>query len=219
MQQDKYEALEIGGIDMGINVIVDNGGRIIYVNAGAPVLSHKVAVQEYERIYRFSVPTLSHRQADIAVTGTTSVTHNLYLHNGWASVNCDPAVRDSGVIIHATPSPGVGGKPGFAIMDIMKNYLPACKENTIKAIRDFYRGEVREEQLWLGCVWFKLYEVMCKKEIWLVTSKDNLAACENIGLKAFDSIEEAFSQAMKRCGDDAQVAFVPYGRYTVIRAW
>ena len=219
MQQDKYEGLEIAGIDMGINVIVDNRGRIIYLNGGAPVLSHKVAVREYDRIYRFSVPQLSHRRADIAITGTTTVTHNLYLHNSWASVNCDPAVRDGGVIIHSTPSPGVAGKSGFAIMDVMKNYLPASKENTIKAIKEFYRGEVREEQLWLGCVWYKLYEVMSKKEVWLVTSKDNLAACEDIGIKAFESIEEAFSQAMKRCGDQAQVAFMPYGRYTVIRPW
>lgn len=219
MQQDKYEALDIVGVDMGINVTVDNRGRITYVNAGSPVLSHKVAVKEYDRTYRFSVPALSHRKADIAITGTTTVTHNLYLHNSWATVNCDPAVRDGGVIIHATPSPGLAGKSGFAIMDIMKDYLPATKQNTIKAIRDFYRGERREEQLWLGCVWYKLYQVMSKKEVWLVTAKDNLTACEDIGIKAFDSMEEAFSQAIKRCGDQAQVAFIPYGRYTVIRPW
>ena len=112
MQEDKYEALDIVGVDMGINVIVDNRGRITYVNAGVPVLSHKVAVKEYDKTYRFSVPALSHGKADIAITGTTTVTHNLYLHNSWASVNCDPAVRDGGVIIHATPSPGLAGITG-----------------------------------------------------------------------------------------------------------
>ena len=219
MQQDKYEALDIVGVDMGINVIVDNRGRITYVNAGSPVLSHKVAVKEYDRTYRFSVPALSHRKADIAITGTTTVTHNLYLHNSWASVNCDPAVRDGGVIIHATPSPGLAGKSGFAIMDIMKNYLPASEEKRIKAIKDFYEGNVREEQLWLGCVWYKIYEVMCKKEVWLVTAKDNLPVCEDIGIRAFDSLEDAYAEAMKRCGDEAQVASIPYGRYTVVRPW
>jgi nickel-dependent lactate racemase len=219
MQQDKYEALDIVGVDMGINVIVDNHGRITYLNAGSPVLSHKVAVKEYDRTYRFSIPALSHRKADIAITGTTTVTHNLYLHNSWASVNCDPAVRDGGVIIHASPSPGLAGKSGFAIMDVMKNYLPASEEKRIKAIKDFYEGKVREEQLWLGCVWYKIYEVMCKKEVWLVTAKDNLPVCEDIGIRAFDSIEGAYAEAMKRCGDDAKVAFIPYGRYTVVRAW
>ncbi|MBN1106704.1 MAG: DUF2088 domain-containing protein [Deltaproteobacteria bacterium] len=219
MQQDKYEALEIAGIDMGINVIVDNLGRITYMNAGSPVLSHRVAVREYDRVYRFSVPELSHRRADIAVTGTTTVTHNLFLHNSWASVNCDPAVRDGGVIIHATPSPGLAGKNGFAIMDVMKKYLPANEESRVRSIRDFYRGAVREEQLWLGCVWFKLFEVMARKEVWLVTEKENLPVCKDIGIQAFASLEDAFSQAKTRCGGESRVAFIPYGRYTVIRPW
>jgi nickel-dependent lactate racemase len=219
MQKDKYEALEIVGIDMGINVIVDNRGNITYVNTGAPVLSHKVAVNEYDRIYRFSVPELNHRLADIAITGTTTVTHNLYLHNSWATVNCDPAVRDNGVIIHATPSPGLAGKSGFAIMEIMKKYLPATMENKVRAIKDFYRGAVREEQLWLGCVWYKIYEVMSKKDVWLVTESRNLPACKEIGITAFDSIEAAYSQALKKCGEDARVAFIPYGRYSVVRPW
>jgi len=219
MQEDKYEALDIVGVDMGINVIVDNRGRITYVNAGAPVLSHKVAVKEYDRIYRFSVPELSHRKADIAITGTTTVTHNLYLHNSWASVNCDPVVREGGVIIHATPSPGLAGKSGFAIMDIMKKYLPASEEKRVKAIKDFYAGKIREEQLWLGCVWYKIYEVMCKKEVWLVTAKENLAVCEDIGFRAFESLDDAYAEAMEKCGNDAQVASIPFGRYTVIRPW
>jgi nickel-dependent lactate racemase len=219
MQQDKYEALEVAGIAMGINVIVDNQSRITYMNAGAPVLSHKVAVGEYDRVYRFSVPELSHRKADIAITGTTAVTHNLFLHNSWASVNCDPAVREGGVIIHATPSPGLAGKNGFAIMDVMKKYLPATEQNRVRAIRDFCRGAVREEQLWLGCVWFKLFEVMARKEVWLVTEKENLGVCEDIGIKAFASMEEAFSRAKEKCGEAARVAFIPCGRYTVIRPW
>ena len=104
-------------------------------------------------------------------------------------------------------------------MDVMKDYMPASEEKRIEAIKNFYKGKVREEQLWLGCVWYKIYEVMCKKEVWLVTAKDNLPVCQDIGIRAFDALEDAYAEAMKRCGKDAQVAFIPYGRYTVVRPW
>ena len=37
------------------------------------------------------------------------------------------------------------------------------------------------------------------------------------GMPAFDKIQDAFARAMKKCGKDAKVAFIPYGRYTVIK--
>ena len=55
--------------------------------------------------------------------------------------------------------------------------------------------------------------------MWLVTAKDNLPLCEDIGIRAFDSIEDAYAETMKKCGSDARVAFIPYGRYTVVRPW
>lgn len=53
MQLDKYEALEMAGVDMGINVVVANNWDIIHVNAGEPVASHKEAVEFYDGIYGF----------------------------------------------------------------------------------------------------------------------------------------------------------------------
>jgi hypothetical protein len=58
---------------------------------------------------------------------------------------------------------------------------------------------------------------MTRKEVWVVTDKSNLDSCKDIGITAFVSVEEAFQQAMKRCGDEARVAFVPYGRYSVLK--
>ncbi len=66
---------------------------------------------------------------------------------------------------------------------------------------------------------YKIYEVMCKKSVWLVTDKDDLALCREIGFTAFDSMQTAYAKALEVCGDDARVAFIPYGRYTVVRPW
>jgi len=50
----------------------------------------------------------------------------------------------------------------------------------------------------------------------VVTNKENLETCRSIGVNATDSLQEAFDQALKRHGPSARVAFVPYGRYTVL---
>jgi nickel-dependent lactate racemase len=214
IQLDKYEALELCKVSMGVNLIVDNKNQVIYLNAGSPVESHKEAVRRYNEIYEFSAPQLNRGKADIAITGSSAPTNHLFFHTGWAVVNCDPVVRDGGIIIQTTPCPGYGDWPGFALMDLMKPYLPASKENTVKAFRDFYS---RETELWAACIWFKIYEVMTRKEVWIVTEKGNIPFCQEIGLTTFESVEDAFAQAMKKCGDNAQVAFIPYGRYTVVK--
>jgi nickel-dependent lactate racemase len=215
MQQDKYEALEMAGVKMGINVIVSNQGEVIFLNAGAPVESHRQAVQAYNRIYQFVLPELNRKRADIAIAGSTSVMDHLFFHSGWAVANCDPAVRDGGIIIFATPCPGYGNWPGFIRMDVMKPYLSSPARNQARALIDFYRQIVSGKK---SFAWYKIFEVMTRKEVWLVTDPVNLPFCHDIGLTAYASITEAFNRAMDHCGKDAQVAFIPYARYTIIKA-
>lgn len=214
MQLDKYEALEMLNVQMAINVIVDNHKRVIFLNAGSPVKSHKAAVQYYNEIYEFSVPALSHQKADIAITGSTAATNHFFFHTGWAVSNCSPAVRDGGIIIIASPCPGYGGLPGFTRMEVLRDYLPASKENQGKAIRELYKRIVSGK--W-AFTWYKIYEVMPQKDVWIVTDKANLSLCRKIGLTAYESIVEAYREAIKRIGDGGKVAFIPYGRYTIIK--
>ena len=58
---------------------------------------------------------------------------------------------------------------------------------------------------------------MTRKHVWIVTDKSNLSFCREIGLIAYESIDEAFAQAMGKCGNEAGVAFIPYGRYTIVK--
>ena len=150
------------------------------------------------------------------ITGSSAPTNHLFYHTGWAVVNCDPVGRDGGIIILATPCPGYRTLPGFAHMEHLKSNMPPTRENQIKALKAFY---TKEKALSAGSIWYKLYEVMTRKEVWVVTDKDNLDLCRDIGLTALDSIEEAFDRAMKKSGEDARVAFVPYGRYSVLKPY
>jgi nickel-dependent lactate racemase len=214
MQLDKYEALEMAKVDLAINVIVDNQGRVIYINAGAPVASHVEAVHFYNDIYQFSLDERQRQSVDIVIAGSTPFTDDLFFHTGWAVANCEPAVRDGGIIILASRCTGYGNWQGFMRMEIMKDYLPVSKENKVRAVLDFYKQIVSGSK---NFAWYKIYEVMTRKHVWIITDKSNLSFCREIGLTAYESIDEAFAQAMKKCGDEAGVAFIPYGRYTIVK--
>ena len=57
---------------------------------------------------------------------------------------------------------------------------------------------------------------MTRKYVVVVTQKGNLEMSRQAGLKATDLLQEAFQPALKRQGAKARVAFVPYGRYTIL---
>ncbi len=213
MQEDKYEAARIVGIDMGVHVIVNNQFEVTYVGAGDFVEAHKTAVKAYDKIYRFNAAQFGGAPADIVITGSSAPTDHLFFHTGWAVVNCDPICKDGGTIIQATPCPGYGDWPGFALMDLMQEYTPPSPENRAKALRGFY---AKDRELWAGCIWWKIYEVMTRKHVSIVTNKENLEMSRGAGLPATESLQEAFEAALKRHGPNARVAFVPYGRYTVL---
>jgi len=213
IQQDKYDAAQIIGLDMGVHLIVNNQFRVTYVGAGDFVQAHKAAIRAYDDVYRFRAAQFAGVPADIVITGSSAPTNHLFFHTGWAVVNCDPICKDGGTIIQATPCPGYGEWPGFALMDLMKEYMPPSPENKAKALRAFY---TKDRELWAGCIWWKIYEVMTRKDVTIVTKKENIGLSRQAGLKATDSLPSAFEAALKRHGPNARVAFVPYGRYTLL---
>lgn len=213
MQHDKYEAARMVGIDLGIHVIVSNRFDVIQVIAGDFVEAHKAAIRAYEQIYRFCAAQFTGAPADIVITGSSAPTNHLFFHTGWAVVNCDPICKDGGTIIQATPCPGYGDWPGFALMDLLQAYMPPSAENNAKALKAFYR---KDRELWAGCIWWKIYEVMTRKSVTVVTKEENLEFTRSIGLNSKSSLQEAFQEALERHGPNARVAFVPYGRYSVL---
>lgn len=211
MQLDKYEALKLCGIDMGINVIVSNASEIVHINAGEPEESHRASVEEYDKVYRFRTA----EKADIVICGSTAPTDHLFFHTSWAVVNVDPITKDNGTILFASPCPGYGAWEGFALMDLLKAYMPASPEHNEMALKDFYS---HKNELWAGCIWYKVYEVMVRKSCEYITYDENLDFARNVGLAASGpaDIQKTFDRLLEKYGPNATVAYVPYGRYTVL---
>jgi nickel-dependent lactate racemase len=213
IQQDKYEAARLSGISMGINMIVNNQFETTYVNAGDFIEAHLEAIKVYDKIYRFDASNFKDNKADIVITGSSAPTNHLFFHTSWAIVNCLPLVKKGGTIIFASPCPGYGDWPGFALWDIMKPYMPATPENHNRVLKSFYD---KSSQLWAGCIWYKVYEAMLKADVRVVTLPSNNDFAGDIGFNVYNCVEKAYKDALAKQGAAARVAFVPYGRYTVL---
>jgi hypothetical protein len=99
-------------------------------------------------------------------------------------------------------------------MDLMKPYMPPTRENYQRVLRDIH---ARAIQMWAGCIWVPIYEVMTRKHLTLVTLEENLAMAAEIGIDATTSLGEALGAAFARHGADAKVAVLPFARYQLPR--
>jgi lactate racemase len=202
------------GLDCTINVILDTHGRVVDCIFGSHPQAHHEAIRRFNAIYAYESFVPEHGQADIAICGVFAPTDHLFFHTGWGCMSADLVVKDGGTLIYCSPSPGVstaiGDFPGLALMDLMKSYMPATRENYQRVLRDIH---ARAIQMWAGCIWVPIYEVMTRKQVTIVTLEENLAMAADIGLVATTSLDEAFAAAMKRHGDDARVVVLPYARY------
>jgi nickel-dependent lactate racemase len=213
MQFDKYEAARMAGVSMGINTIVNNQSETTYVNAGDFVEAHKESVKVYDHVYRFDASALREQKADIVITGSTAATDHLFYHTCWAILNCLPIVKKGGTILFAAPCPGFHGLPGFAFFERLIPHMPATEENLHKAIPAFYE---QSSKLRAAGIRFKIYNALINQDLRIVTLPQNHEFAHEIGFNVYDDIRSAYRDALALHGSDARVAFVPYGRYSVL---
>lgn len=215
MRSDIDEIATMCGLDVTMNAILDTRGRMLELIYGAHPDAHRAAIERFNEIYAYEHPG---DQADIAVCGVFAPTDHLFFHTGWGCMSADFVVKDGGTIIYASPSPGVstavGDFPGLALMDLMKPYMPASPENYQRVLKDIH---AREIQMWAGCIWVPIYEVMTRKHVAMVTLEENLEMAADIGIDAMTSLDDAYAQALERHGQDAKVVVLPYARYQLPR--
>jgi lactate racemase len=211
MRSDIDEVATMCGLSATMNVVLDTHGRVIECIFGAHPDAHRRAIERFNEIYAYDHPGT---QADIAICGVFAPTDHLFFHTGWGCMSADFVVKDGGTIVYCSPSPGVstaiGDFPGLALMDLMKPYMPAMPENYQSVLKDIH---ARAIQMWAGCIWVPIYEVMTRKHLSLVTLEENLDMAADIGIDATTSLDEAFAAALDRHGPEAKVIVLPYARY------
>src|SRR4029078_1349488 len=91
-----------------------------------------------------------------------------------------------------------------------KPSIPPTPENYQRVLHDIHKREI---QMWAGCIWVPIYEVMTRKHLTVVTLEENLEMAAAIGLAATPSLDDAFAAALERHGPEAKVAVLPFARY------
>jgi nickel-dependent lactate racemase len=215
MRSDIDEVATMCGLQCTMNALLDTRGRVIDIIFGKHPDAHRAAIEKFNGIYAYEHPG---EQADIAICGVFAPTDHLFFHTGWGCMSADFVLKDGGEIIYCSPSPGVhtaiGDFPGLALMDLMKPYMPPSPENYQHVLRDIH---TRTIQMWAGCIWVPIYEVMTRKRLTMVTLEENLAMAADIGMDATTSLEGALSAAMERQGAGAKVLVLPFARYQLPR--
>lgn len=214
MRADIDEVATMCGLSCTMNVILDTHGRVVDVVFGSHPEAHRIAIGRFNEIYSYEHPG----PADIAICGVFAPTDHLFFHTGWGCMSSDLVVREGGTIIYCSPSPGIttaiGDFPGLALMDLMKPYMPPSRENYERVLRDIHGRTI---QMWAGCIWVPIYEVMTRKHLAMVTLEDNLEMAADIGIDATTSLDAAFAAALERHGPDARVVILPFARYQLPR--
>lgn len=218
MRSDIDEVATMCGLDATMNAILDTHGRVVDLIFGSHPDAHREAITRFNSIYAYENPVKTKGPADIVICGVFAPTDHLLFHTGWGAMSADLVLKDGGTLIYCSPSPGVhteiGDFPGLALMDLMKPYMPATRENYEKVLHDIHHRTI---QMWSGCIWVPIYEVMTRKHLKLVTLEENLEMAADIGFDATTSLDEAFAEAMAKHGPDAKVLVLPYARYQLPR--
>src|SRR3954470_8682376 len=206
MRSDIDEVATMCGLDATMNVVLDTRGRVIFLNYGAHPTSHRQAIEHFNSIYAYESPVPDKGQADITICGVFAPTDHLFFHTGWGCMSADFVLKDGGTIIYCSPSPGVhtevGDFPGLALMDLMTPYMPPTQANYERVLRDIH---ARQIQMWAGCIWVPIYEVMTRRHLIMVTLEENLEMAADIGIDATTSLADVYAEALAQHGGDAKV--------------
>ncbi|NKC11664.1 MAG: DUF2088 domain-containing protein [Gammaproteobacteria bacterium] len=212
MRSDIDEVASMCSLTCTLNCVLDTKGAVCFMNFGRHPDAHREAVRVFNDIYAYRRPFGG--PADVALCGVFAPTDHLFFHTGWGCMSADLVLKDGGDIVYCSPSPGVnthlGSFPGFALFDEMKAYMPPNPENMQRLYRDVHH---RRLEMWTGCIWAPIYEVMARKHLTVVTLDENIAMGEDIGIPVSTDAQGAVDRAIKRHGPDAKVIVLPFARY------
>ncbi|MBT4428279.1 MAG: DUF2088 domain-containing protein, partial [Rhodospirillaceae bacterium] len=194
MRADIDDAATMCELTATLNSVINTRGGVSFMNFGRHPDAHLESLKVFNDIYAYERP--AGPLADIAICGVFAPTDHLFFHTGWGCMSSDLVLKDGATIIYCSPSPGVnthlGNFPGLALMDLMKPYMPPTPENMERVYRDIH---ARKIEMWAGCIWVPIYEVMTRKKLHVVTLEENLEMAADIGIEASTSLESALADA------------------------
>jgi nickel-dependent lactate racemase len=199
IREEIEEIGEMVGIDFMINAILNSHKKIVKVLAGDVTKAHREGVKYINNIFRVEIDKL----ADIVIASPGGFPKDIDLYQTHKAIeNAMLAVKDGGIIIVAGECKDGLGEENFA--DAMNGKLSPYE--LIEELKNnFILGRHKAS---------RIAKIHLNSEIYLVSNLTDKIK-KNLFIKSFNSLEKAFSSAIKTQGEKAKVLVIPYGGSTL----
>ncbi len=199
VREDIDSVADILPIDFIVNVVLNEKKEIICAVAGHHIKAHREGCAFLDRLYKIKIP----KRADIVIVSPGGYPKDLNLYQSQKALdNSKHAVRDGGVIIlTASCKEGLGSA-------VFERWM------TAPGGVDWIAEEIGRNFELGGHKAAAIAMVMQRCDIYLVSDMDP-AFVESLHFTPFSTLDEAYSAAKHKLGDDASVILMPYGGSTL----
>jgi len=199
VREEIEEIGEMVGIDFMVNAVLNSHKKLVRVVAGDVTKAHREGAKYINDLFRVKIDKL----ADIVITSPGGYPKDIDLYQTHKAMeNASLAVKAGGILIVVGECVDGLGESKFA--DALNGKL--SPQELIEELKNnFVLGRHKAS---------RVAKIHLDSEIYLVS---NLAGNikRNLFIKSFDSLVEAFFEAIKVQGEKAKVLVMPYGGSTL----
>ena len=199
IREEIEEIGEMIGIDFMVNAVLNSHKKVVKVVTGDVTRAHREGAEYINNIFGVKIDNL----ADIVITSPGGYPKDIDLYQTHKAMeNAKLAVKNGGTIIVAGECRDGLGEGKFA--DALNGKLSPL-ELMEELKNNFILGRHKAS---------RIANINLNTEIYLVSNLTEETK-KNLFIKSFDSLEEAFSNAIKVQGEKARVLVIPYGGSTL----
>jgi len=199
IREEIEEIGEMIGIDFMVNAVLNSHKKVVKVVTGDVTRAHREGAEYINNIFGVKIDNL----ADIVITSPGGYPKDIDLYQTHKAMeNAKLAVKNGGTIIVAGECRDGLGEGKFA--DALNGKL--SPQELIEELKNnFILGRHKAS---------RIANINLNTEIYLVSNLTDEIK-KNLFIKSFNSLEEAFSQAIKTQGEKGKVLVIPYGGSTL----
>ena len=199
VREEIEEIGEMVGINFMVNAILNSHKKLVKVVAGEVTKAHQEGTKYINNMFRIEIDEL----ADIVITSPGGYPKDIDLYQTHKAMeNASLAVKKNGIIIVVGECRDGLGEGKFA--EALNGKL--SPQELIEELKNnFILGRHKAS---------RVAKIHLDSEIYLVSSlADEIK--KKLFIKNYSSLEEAFSNALKKQGEKAKVLVIPYGGSTL----
>ena len=187
------------GINFMVNAVLNSHKKVVKVVAGDVTKAHREGTKYINNIFGVKIDNL----VDIVITSPGGFPKDIDLYQTHKAMEfASLAVKKGGIIIVAGECRDGLGEESFA--EALDGKL-STQELIEELKNNFILGRHKAS---------RIANINLNTEIYLVSNLTG-GIKKNLFIKSFNSLEEAFSEAIKTQGEKARVLVIPYGNSTL----